>query len=344
MKKSTLITTIAMIVVVVVALSTATYAWFTSSTATVADASISVTGEAGWVIAGISDKSLNGTYLETATFDSSVEISSLEMPDGLYSPICASDSANLSANLIAGSNSTTFTLQQVQWFTTEQDGTNVLSAINVADTIPSYEPYLIDNTPTYGTMTNYMRVSNATGDTAGLRLTLTVLIDASSTEANKLAAQNFCSFITWREIATNGTVGDTAYYTNTAYDYAYQGAAVANSNPAAHTYNKVHVNAPATSAGSAVAWTSAPSFSASGTYGYTDASTSGKGLTTSFVKTATNEGYYYQYVLDFGELGKGESVALGVYSWFNGWAITSSTPECDAQVSLAFTTTPTQQP
>ncbi len=45
MKKSTLITTIAMIVVVVVALSTATYAWFTSSQATYANVEMTITAD-----------------------------------------------------------------------------------------------------------------------------------------------------------------------------------------------------------------------------------------------------------------------------------------------------------
>ena len=48
MKKSTLITTIAMIVVVVVALSTATYAWFSSTATATASASFSTTATGDW--------------------------------------------------------------------------------------------------------------------------------------------------------------------------------------------------------------------------------------------------------------------------------------------------------
>ena len=48
MKKSTLITTIAMIVVVVVALSTATYAWFSTTTTAVAGATFSTEASGDW--------------------------------------------------------------------------------------------------------------------------------------------------------------------------------------------------------------------------------------------------------------------------------------------------------
>ena len=61
MKKSTLITTIAMIVVVVVALSTATYAWFSASSVSVAQVDMTTTASADWMIFEGSDTATKGT-------------------------------------------------------------------------------------------------------------------------------------------------------------------------------------------------------------------------------------------------------------------------------------------
>ena len=86
MKKSTLITTIAMIVVVVVALSTATYAWFSSSSASTATMSISSTATSGWSLS----KGTVNTADSSVTFTSqSTALDLGEALKGLYSPNAA---------------------------------------------------------------------------------------------------------------------------------------------------------------------------------------------------------------------------------------------------------------
>lgn len=89
MKKSTLITTIAMIVVVVVALSTATYAWFSSSTSAVAtSATITTTAAGDWTIAkgNITENQGTYTYVIAAASDS-ITLNTTGLNQGLWSPI-----------------------------------------------------------------------------------------------------------------------------------------------------------------------------------------------------------------------------------------------------------------
>lgn len=82
MKKSTLITTIAMIVVVVVALSTATYAWFSASELAVASVDMSTTASSDWaLVQGVK----TGSNISFAGA-SSDQISLTNSMNGLYSP------------------------------------------------------------------------------------------------------------------------------------------------------------------------------------------------------------------------------------------------------------------
>ena len=86
MKKSTLITTIAMIIVVVVALSTATYAWFSSASASTATMSISSAATSGWALS----KGTVNTSTKAVTFSSqSTTLDLGEALAGLYSPNAA---------------------------------------------------------------------------------------------------------------------------------------------------------------------------------------------------------------------------------------------------------------
>lgn len=82
MKKSTLITTIAMIVVVVVALSTATYAWFSASEVAVASVNMSTTASADWALV-LGQKTGNNISFAGASSD---QISLENSMNGLYSP------------------------------------------------------------------------------------------------------------------------------------------------------------------------------------------------------------------------------------------------------------------
>ena len=89
MKKSTLITTIAMIVVVVVALSTATYAWFSSSTSAVATSStISTSAAADWTLADARQGSSTNDYIINAASDV-ITLNETTINNGLWTPVDA---------------------------------------------------------------------------------------------------------------------------------------------------------------------------------------------------------------------------------------------------------------
>ena len=85
MKKSTLITTIAMIVVVVVALSTATYAWFSASEVAVATVDMSTTASSDWALVQGVKQGSNISFAGA----SSDQISLTNSMNGLYSPTAA---------------------------------------------------------------------------------------------------------------------------------------------------------------------------------------------------------------------------------------------------------------
>ena len=100
MKKSMIISTIAMIVVVVVALSTATYAWFTSSAITKATVSMTVTSTGDFAIA--KGTPTGDTDVKTYTFtQASTEVQlSDDMKDNIYAPT-TSDISTMSASVNA---------------------------------------------------------------------------------------------------------------------------------------------------------------------------------------------------------------------------------------------------
>lgn len=81
MKKSTLITTIAMIVVVVVALSTATYAWFASSSTSTATMTITSNATSGW---SLSKGTITGTNVTWSSQSTTLDLG--DALAGLYSP------------------------------------------------------------------------------------------------------------------------------------------------------------------------------------------------------------------------------------------------------------------
>ena len=94
MKKSTLITTIAMIVVVVVALSTATYAWFSASSIAIATVDMSTSATADWaLVEGTRTPGSDGAATVSFAGASSDQISWTDTDSaifkGLWSPAAA---------------------------------------------------------------------------------------------------------------------------------------------------------------------------------------------------------------------------------------------------------------
>lgn len=101
MKKSTLITTIAMIVVVVVALSTATYAWFSSSTTSTAKTEITTNASTGWMLSQGNIGAFSGGTAPLSFSAAATQIAfTADMQGGLFSPKAA-------VNLQASNNEAT---------------------------------------------------------------------------------------------------------------------------------------------------------------------------------------------------------------------------------------------
>jgi len=181
MKKSTLITTIAMIVVVVVALSTATYAWFSSTTRTTVETTISTEAASGIVLYG-------GTYSNgTVTYSSSAPLS-WSLPSGLYSPEAAL------ANML-GTNNATASFTYEEFYGAKMTGEEARSerGIDEPDT-------------TYWVAPKFVRVINNTGKDKTLTLTIYIEVTEGAEDAVYRAAAGFVT-----SIATSAKVMRTAY-------------------------------------------------------------------------------------------------------------------------------------
>ena len=120
MKKSTLITTIAMIVVVVVALSTATYAWFSASEVAVASVNMSTTASSDWAL--VEGKRPQDSENISFAGASSDQISLENSMNGLYSPIAEITTGVSQALQATDSNRATFYSAKKNGSTVIQDG------------------------------------------------------------------------------------------------------------------------------------------------------------------------------------------------------------------------------
>lgn len=342
MKKSTLITTIAMIVVVVVALSTATYAWFSQATTTSASDSISTTAQADWIIMG--GKATAGTGAsagkDVITYSSSNGID-LTMMDGLYSP-----TAKISSTLDSASNSASFTPNA--FFTAFQDGTGLATTAQATD-LPTIDP-LGNSDDGKVSAVNYVRVINTKSTAQNLVLTITVLTEGTD-DSNFYAANAFSTYVTW--YAAGGTTGsaNTAYYFGTVDDSSTTGEGagyyVATLGDADSAAEEPDSNPHTAVAESGVNY---------GTYaidkhneglragtgaladaGYVDASTLVGDARLKIGGEVITQGKFYQIKIAIvNNLATNAAVNVAFYAWFDGWALDNTGANSDATVYYEF--------
>jgi len=319
MKKSTLITTIAMIVVVVVALSTATYAWFTSASKATASASISVVSSSGWLLATPTSKTIvestedlsydpetNPVGRETVAFDMSFTSPIvLNLLNGLYSP------AGLLTGAITESNGSA-KFDNAQWFTAQQRGNEIASSATVAEP-ETYKIYKATSEATPETPTSYIKVKNSSSGAKSLRLTITVFVEDSvySNSSQKAATEKLCAYISYYD-GTNSKVAHTAYNYGTVTDTTAARTPVPASTA---TGNKVVLNGDTT---------------------WTVCDTNTKLLTAFTGEEDKTDGNYYQYYLDIADIARDGEVDFSLNIWFDGWNIFSEANGAQAKVYLAF--------
>ena len=164
MKKSTLITTIAMIVVVVVALSTATYAWFSASTVSTATVSMTTTATSDWMIFEGHGSATEVTNEKAYSFTSAAAETITLVDAGLQTGLKAPSSAAWANTLTVDGTQVNVTSQE--FLTAKKAAGNVVKV----DGVPTvYDPFVL-------------KVSNATG-ADDKTLKITVVINAGESQS-----------------------------------------------------------------------------------------------------------------------------------------------------------------
>ena len=338
MKKSTLITTIAMIVVVVVALSTATYAWFSQATTTSTYDTITTTAASEWIIMG--GKGSRSTGTEAVAYSSSTAIS-LEMLDGLYSP-----NAKITGTLDSSSISANMTL--TEFFKAYQEGTGLATTAQAEE--PSYDPIGGEGNES---ACNYVRVINTKSQAQNLVLTVTVLVADATNDANFYAANAFSTYVTWKQGTAAAGSANTAYYygtVNTAggttgtgegyYPATLADADTTNDDPnkvydfvaaSGVNYNTFNIdkNNEGMRSGSA----------ADPKTGYTNAASIKDNPETALVigGEKIESGYFYQFKINIATaLAQNAAVNVAFYAWFDGWALDNTGANSGATVYYEF--------
>lgn len=313
MKKSTLITTIAMIVVVVVALSTATYAWFSSSTATTVSGTMSTTAISGWILYGGSGTTNPGTGADAITYTSSVP--ELHFLNSLYSPVGA-----LSGSLTSDGLSASYT--QTKFYKAEQQG------IGMQTTATAETPAFVhQESPTSGDIDNlnYIRIINnntkgsATSD--NLQLTIYVYIDDAKPTA-LIAGKRFCTYIA-TDSAANAHYNTRYYHGSVDSDTATRIALVEASGV---TYSTAGNPAKDVTVTSALATDGYTIVTADAGFALPDATVISKG------------GAYYTITIDLGAVTRSNSLNIVFYAWFDGWALDNTASGGAVNVLYSFAT------
>ena len=327
MKKSTLITTIAMIVVVVVALSTATYAWFSTSTYAVATTELSTGASADFVlyegsVTG-SAATFTGISTDTITLKGITLASGVDTKSGLWAPT-AKLTATMTNESVDVANITTpsYSVGQLQ----------------TKDTVKSN---YLTTAPSVGTP-DVIRVGNASGANKGLILTIVVNAGSIQTTGSLYAAVATSFVVDYVKSGEDGTAGNIV--TN---GYNYQSAAAIGDKVASPTLES-GTSFTYAAKKSCVSWDEDGSKSVN-TYSrppYANA-TAKTGSTYDYFKqngANPNESfglqandYYLSYTIDLGTLTSTEYMTLALYTWIDGFVAQAAAANAQYKITYAFT-------
>ena len=185
MKKSMIISTIAMIVVVVVALSTATYAWFTSAQQAKATTTITTATTSDWTV---QKGTITGTAVTFQRATSDIELSAT-LAGGLWAPNQTTDIAVFPSSKTASQNVTVAATANFVQATQTLDFDDAKSS-ELANAVKP----------------NVIRVINTKGGPKTLTLTVYIDLGQDPTEGQKYAATALTIYVATdsSNIYTNG--------------------------------------------------------------------------------------------------------------------------------------------
>ena len=309
MKKSTLITTIAMIVVVVVALSTATYAWFSSSSVSVAQVEMSTTASAEWMIfQGTEETPDSGEYVFTTAASDVIALTPNALASGLHSPL--SDYTH--AISVTG---TTATVTAQKFVDATVSGTTTKTVKTKAGAT-GVKPYVL-------------KVSNATG-ADNKTLVVSVIINAGPSQT---VGTLYAAAATKTDIAYITTKsGASAAKATSGYNKAAELASAVTAVDTVITQSKPSI--------AATGFTTQPNFEYKDATAMSDSKYSNFNLAGAddSSRGITKNDYYLEYSFTIADMDKTDSVYLSIYSWIDGWEADTSASRAGYKIVYAFTT------
>ncbi len=336
MKKSTLITTIAMIVVVVVALSTATYAWFSSSATAVASTNFTTNASGDWsmMVGSITENALsfNGTAVDSAT------LARTPIQAGLWAPTAVINTT------IANTNADTTLANKAAFVSAEKTGSDYqIKKLQTAN----YNSGLSPATPAegYGLVAPFaLRVMNVSGQEKTLQLNITVNAKQTGT-TNSMYAAAAVKFYVYE--ITNATTTNTATYTLGYTPIASAETATVNGYTSIQGTITAGTIVPMTTglAGTKLV-ENVPTSQAVVPADYNVAN-----IASQFTQAASaNENlgiaqndYVRTYTFDMQTYSVGGFSNIIIYAWIDGWVANGSAASADFDVNFGFTSVPTAQ-
>ena len=294
MKKSTLITTIAMIVVVVVALSTATYAWFSSSTKQAVTTTIRTDAAEGWMLYG----GVYNTDTSKIVYSSTTPLD-MTLQDGLWSP---NTTTAITAALSDKNTTTSFTRE------------DFYSALYKQNEYQSKEAAALV-TP------NMIRALNNTGSEKDLLIEIAIVVGASADDGDFRAAAGFQTYIASFGGSAESQGTPAAKNGNTAYGYGAQSDSSTGTGAGYWTATKTD-NAILTN----LEYSSVAEGENAGTVDPT-ADNAKKGFAqltedkASELGVGAKDDYFFTITFDAGYVANGNAVNIAFYAWLDGWAL-----------------------
>jgi len=338
MKKSTLITTIAMIVVVVVALSTATYAWFSQSQTAVASTNFTTNASGDWslMVGSISGSNLtfNGTAVESTTLDAT------PIQAGLWAPTATI------ATAIAGTDASTTISSQAGFVQAQKVGNNhQISKLQTAAYDSAYNEGA--GRADVGLVAPFaLRIMNVSGKQRTLQLNITLNAKSTGTTNSMYAAAAVRFYV--YEKSNAGENGTGASYTSGYFPIASDETATVNALTSP-TGNITKGGAVSMTTGLAsTIKTGEPGSETLTTRPVTIASYDVGNITSEFTKAANADellgiaqnDYVKTYTFDMQTYAASGFSNIIIYAWIDGWVANGSAASANFDVNFGFTSAP----
>jgi hypothetical protein len=307
MKKSVLFSTIAMIVVVIIALSTATFAWFSSDAKSYASQQITTATTSDLIVLANSSMILD-LENDTASFDTNALLTNTQHP-------ASSDVAGIRAGLWAPTSELALTCTQDSVGAVPSGVVGYMQGTqNAAGTTFKCTTAETNTSPDMIRITSMKSGSN--------NVNLIIYIGASNTDNSRFAAQGVSFYI----------ADGTAAIANSIYHKANSTAAALAVNATTPTSNFVQVAASGTIADSASANHRATTTTV-GT-GFSDNAADGPADKAGIAAATYNK--YYTMTISLGSFTQNQSKNIVLYNWLDGAYLNDAAGSADIAIAYAF--------